>query len=108
VIDCLDRRLFINGKGSPGSGHRGHLQRLLRKKPTFTFIVAITLALGIGMIASFALTRTMKSLLFDTSASDPLTFAAIAVLLTVGALLACWIPARRAAKLDPIEALRYE
>jgi putative ABC transport system permease protein len=66
------------------------------------------IGVAIGLIASFALTRTMKSLLFDTSASDPLTFAAIAVLLTGVALLACWIPARRAARLDPLEALRHE
>jgi putative ABC transport system permease protein len=69
------------------------------------------LALGgilIGLLASFALTRFMKTLLYDISAIDPLTFTLIALLLTFIALLACWIPAWRAAKVDPMITLRCE
>jgi putative ABC transport system permease protein len=63
---------------------------------------------GLGLITSLALTRLMKTLLFGVSAIDPTTFGLTAITLTLVALLACWIPARRAAKIDPLVTLKYE
>jgi ABC-type antimicrobial peptide transport system permease subunit len=70
----------------------------------------ITAAVGViaGGVAAYALTRFMQSMVFDVSTSDPLTYSAVAALLLLVALLAAYIPARRATRIDPMIALRAE
>jgi predicted permease len=79
----------------------------------FRFVIAQALRLtlvgvGIGLLGAFATTRIVKSLLHGVSTTDPLTFAAIAVLLVIVALVACYLPARRATMVDPLIAIRHE
>jgi putative ABC transport system permease protein len=62
----------------------------------------------VGLAGAFALTRLLGTLLFEIKPFDPATFLTVVAILGVVALLASWIPARRAARVDPIEALRYE
>jgi putative ABC transport system permease protein len=64
--------------------------------------------LVLGLVAALLGTRVMKSLLFGVSATDAVTFATVTLLLLLVALLACWIPAQRATKVDPLLALRHE
>jgi putative ABC transport system permease protein len=71
---------------------------------------AITTGIGVvlGLAGSFILMRSLRSMLYEVGAADPLTFAAVALLLLIVALLAAYLPARRATKVDPNVALRYE
>lgn len=68
----------------------------------------ILIGIAIGLAGSLLLTRTLQSMLFGVTATDPLTFAGVILILVMTALLACYLPARRAAKIDPMAALRYE
>jgi putative ABC transport system permease protein len=68
----------------------------------------VFIGLGLGMLAAFALTHLMEKLLYGVSATDPMTFAGLPLLLTIVAFLACFLPARRAARLDPMAAIKHQ
>ena len=71
-------------------------------------LALIGCGLVIGLLGALGMTRGMSAMLYQISPTDPFTFAAVAVLLTITALLACYLPARTAMRLDPVEALRTE
>jgi ABC-type antimicrobial peptide transport system permease subunit len=84
-----------------GAQRRTVLNLIIRQGMSLALVGAV-----IGLIAAFVLTRLMKGLLYGVEATDPLTYASITILLLLVSLAACWIPARRAAKVDPLVALR--
>jgi putative ABC transport system permease protein len=86
-----------------GAGRSDVLRLMLKQGLLLT-----GLGLVLGLLAALLLTRLIQTLLYGVGTTDPLTFVAVALLLAGVALLACWIPARRAAKVDPMVALRYE
>jgi ABC-type antimicrobial peptide transport system permease subunit len=86
-----------------GAQRRDVLQLVIRRGMLLTMV-----GVGLGLAGSFGLTRLISSLLFGVSATDIGTFGAVSSLLFVIALLACWLPARRASLVDPIVALRTE
>jgi len=95
--------------------HEIGIRMALGAKPRDTMMLVVghglTLTLigvGVGLASSFALTRLLTSLLFGISATDLLTFVSIALLLTAVSAIACYVPARRATRIDPMLALRYE
>ncbi len=86
----------------------GAQQRSIRGLVVLRGLKLAVVGVAIGLAASFALTRVMTFLLVGVTPTDPVTFVAVAILLTTVALLASYVPARRAAKMDPMLALRAE
>jgi putative ABC transport system permease protein len=97
------RRREIGVRIALGAGS-GDVLRMILNQGLRTIFVGV----AIGIAGSLALTRTVESLLFGVTPTDPFTFVGVALLLVGAALLACYVPARRATKVDPMVALRYE
>ncbi len=86
-----------------GAARRDVLLLIIRQGMTLAVI-----GLGVGLLVSFGVAQLLAKLLYGVSPADPVTFAAVCVLLALVAMVACYIPARRATKVDPLVALRYE
>jgi ABC-type antimicrobial peptide transport system permease subunit len=97
------RTCEIGVRMAPGAQTYDVLFAVIRKGMTLTVVGCV-----LGVILAVALTRVVSSLLYGVTATDPLTFVLMIVLLGAVALVSCWLPARRAGKIDSMEALRYE
>ena len=86
-----------------GAQRRDVLSLILGQGARLTLI-----GVGIGLLAAWAVTRLLTTLLYGVSATDPLVFGGVALLLTIVAMAACYLPARKAMKVDPLAALRHE
>ena len=98
-----ERTREIGIRSALGASRSGLLGLVLRQG-----VVLSALGLGLGSAGALLLTRFLRKLLFGVEPQDPLTFAAVVVVLSLVALLACWIPALRATRVSPLEALRSE
>ena len=87
---------------------RGAQRRAILTLIVFQAMPPIALGVAAGLAGSLALSRFIETLLYDVKPADPVTFAVVATVLAIVALAACWIPARRAAQLDPVVALRSQ
>jgi ABC-type antimicrobial peptide transport system permease subunit len=105
MITCAvaERRQEIGIRMALGGSARDVIRLILQQG-----VGMVMVGLGVGVLAALGITRVMTGLLVGVSPSDPLTYTTVALLLAAVALLACWIPARRATRVDPGVALRYE
>ena len=83
---------------------RGEIVRMVLKQG----MTLASIGLGVGLLASAALTRLVSSLLFGVSSTDPVVFGTVSLILGAAAFVACYVPARRATRVDPLVALRIE
>ncbi|MBI3208021.1 MAG: ABC transporter permease [Candidatus Solibacter usitatus] len=104
IAQAASRRTREIGIRIALGANSGEVLRLVMRRG----LIQLGIALGVGLPAAFGVCRLMRGILFGVSTADPLTFCTVAFALTAAGSIACWLPARRAVRLDPVQALRYE